>query len=411
MRNTDTVISKKARLGVSRSILVAAALLAAATGCDKKPPPAPGPTVVISKPLQRKIIDWDDYVGRFIAVNSVDIRPRVTGYVQSVEFKDGQMVKKGQVLFVIDPRPYEAALDQARGQESRARSTLSNAKIELARAEKLLADKAVSEQEYQARLAAEQQAQGDYLAAQGTVKNAALNLEFTKVVAPMTGRISDHRFSPGNLVTQDTSILTNITDLDPIWFIFTGAESQYIKYERAAQRGERQESRARANPVEIRLQDQPNYAIKGQMDFVDNALDPSSGTIRGRAIVPNPDHFLTPGMFGHLRLLGSGTYQALLIPDDAITTQQSDQVVYVVGEGNKLEQHKISTGPLVDGLRVVRSGLGPDDQVVIQGVTSARAGRVVSPKPGEITPTNPGAAPTAPDLPPPPASGSFSDGP
>lgn len=411
MRNTVTVIFKRACLRVSRSILVAAALLAGATGCDKKPPPAPGPTVVISKPLQRKIIDWDDYVGRFTAVNSVDIRPRVTGYLQSVEFKDGQMVKKGQVLFVIDPRPYQAALDQARGQEDRAHSTLLNAKIELNRAEKLLADRAISDQEYQARLAAEQQAQGDYLAAEGAVKNAALNLEFTKVVAPVSGRISDRRFSPGNLVTQDTSILTNITDLDPIWFIFTGAESQYIKYERAAQRGERMESRARANPVEIRLQDQPNYAVKGQMDFVDNALDPSSGTIRGRAIVPNPDHFLTPGMFGHLRLLGSGTYQALLIPDDAITTQQSDQVVYVVGEGNKLEQHKISTGPLVDGLRVVRSGLSPNDEVVIQGVTSARAGRVVTPKPGEITPTNPGASPTPADLPPPPAAGSFSDGP
>jgi RND family efflux transporter MFP subunit len=363
--------------------------------------------VFVAKPLKRTIVDWDDFVGRFEAVNSVDVRPRVTGYLQSIEFRDGQIVQKGQLLFVIDPRPYQAVLDQARGQLAHAVSAEADAKVELARATKLLADGAIAEQEYQTRLATEQQASADVVAARGAVEAAALNLTYTRVTSPLAGRASDRRVAPGNLVTQDTTILTNITDLNPIRFTFDGAESLYLKYQKLGQMGVRPESRYYANPVEIRLQDQANYEIKGRMDFVDNTLDTNSGTIRGRAEVPNPHYLLTPGMFGHLRLLGSGVYDGLLIPDDAITTQQSDQVVYVVGRDGKVQQRKIVTGPLVDGLRVVRSGLAPTENVIVEGVERAKVGLSVSAKPGRIVPPNPGQSPTPADLAPPPSSATF----
>ncbi len=391
-----------------RAVTLSIAASIAVAGCAAKtPPPPPPPTVVVSKPLAKKIVDWDDFVGRFEAINSVDIRPRVSGYLQSIGFVDGQVVHQGQVLFVIDPRPYQAALDQAKGQEARAAATLANAKIELARAERLLAAKAIAEQEYETRLAAEQQANADLIAARATTATAALNLGFTRVTAPLSGLISDRRVAPGNLVTQDATILTNITDLNPIRFSFYGAESLYLKYENQALAGSRPSSRNFANPVEIRLQDQPDFAIHGRMDFVDNTLDPNSGTIRGRAVVDNPKLTLTPGLFGHLRLLGSGAYQALLIPDDITTTQQSDTIVYVVGKDGKVEQRKIIEGPLVDGLRVVTKGLKPDDELVIDGVQRAKVGVKVTVKPGTITAPDPGSSPTPADLAPPPAAGTY----
>jgi RND family efflux transporter MFP subunit len=383
-------------------------LSAALAACSGNGPPAPAAVgVIVAQPLKRQIVDWDDFVGHFEAVDSVDLRPRVSGYLQSINFRDGQMVHKGDLLFVIDPRPYQAVLDQAKGQQAHAQSAESNANIELVRAKKLLADGAISQEEYQTRLATAQQATADLLAAKAAVESAALNLGFTHVTSPIDGRASDRRVAPGNLVTQDSTILTNITDLDPIRFIFDGAESLYLKYENLGQMGSRHESRYYPNPVEIRLQNQSEYTIKGRMDFVDNALDTNSGTIRGRAVIPNPKLLLTPGMFGHLRLLGSGTYEALLIPDDSISTQQSDQIVYVVGRDDKIEQRKIATGPLVDGLRVVRSGLVATDRVVIEGEEHVRIGTLVSPKPGQIVPPNPGASPTPADLAPPPGAATF----
>ena len=399
---TGTMLKRGLRAAAA---LVLAAALAACSG--KGPPQAPSVNVVSAKPLKRQVVDWDDFVGHFEAVDSVDIRPRVSGYLQSINFRDGQVVHKGDLLFVIDPRPYQAVLDQAKGQLAHALSAESNAKIELARAKKLFADGAVSEQEYQTRLATEEQATADVLAAKAAVESAALNLGFTHVISPINGRTSDRRVAPGNLVTQDTTILTNITDLDPIRFIFDGAESLYLKYENLGQMGSRPESRYHPNPVEIRLQNQAEYAIKGQMDFVDNTLDTNSGTIRGRAVISNPKLLLTPGMFGHLRLLGSGTYEALLIPDDSLTTQQSDQIVFVVGHDNKIEQRKVSTGPLVDGLRVVKAGLKPDDTVVIEGVEHVKVGTQVSVRSGRIVPPHPGLSPTPADLAPPPGVATF----
>jgi RND family efflux transporter MFP subunit len=389
--------------------LLAAFVCALIAGCAaKKAPPTPTPTVTVATPLRMNVIDWDDYVGQFVAVDSVDVRPRVSGYLVSIGFKDGDIVRKGQVLFTIDPRPYQAALDQAKGQAAHAQATLVNARAEAARGKVLLAAHAISQQAAGALVAADLQAQADLVAAQATVRTNALNLAFTRVTAPLTGRVSDRRVAPGNLVTADTTVLTNIVDLDPIRFAFTGSEALYLKYERENQAGTRVSSRQMANPVEIRLQDEPTYRWKGHMDFVDNALDTGSGTIRGRAVIANPDHFLTPGMFGHMRLLGSGSYPALLIPDAAVATDQERQVVYVVGADNIARMKAVELGPLANGLRVVRSGLEPGDRVIIDGLQRAQAGHKVRPVRGRVT-----AEPTPPatvDAGPPASTATAADG-
>jgi RND family efflux transporter MFP subunit len=363
----------------------------ALAGCGPAKPRAEArpPAVIIAHPLQQTVVDWDDYVGQFEATNSVDVRPRVSGYLQSLGFRDGEVVRKGQVLFVIDPRPYQAALDQAKGQEAHAEATLANARTEEARGSQLLAARAISQQAYDALVATERQAAADTVSAKAAVRAAALNLEFTKVIAPLSGRASDRRVAPGNLVTADTTILTNIVTLNPIWFGFTGSEALYLKYQRANQAGTRASSRRAPNPVEIRLQDETGYRWKGHMDFVDNAIDTGSGTIRGRAVIDNPENFLTPGMFGHMRLIGSGPYKALLVPDQAVFTDQTQQAVYVVGSGGMAAERMVELGPLAQGLRVIRAGLTPDDLVIIDGVQRARGGQKVSPSQGRITPAAP----------------------
>ncbi len=376
-----------------RGVSLAGLAVLVASCAAKAPPTPPPPTVEVSKPLLKQIVDWDDYVGQFVAVDSVDIRPRVTGYLQSVAFKDGQIVRKDQLLFVIDPRPYQAALDQAKGQLLHVQAALLNAKTILARAKTLLAAKAISQQEYDTDSANAAQAQADVASAEATVRTNALNLQFTRVTAPLSGRISDRRVAPGNLVTADTTILTNIVNLDPIRFAFTGSEGNYLKYQRENAAGSRPSSRRQSNPVEIKLQDEPTYRWKGKMEFVDNALDTSAGTIRGRAVLPNPNMFLTPGMFGHMRLLGSGAYQGMLIPDESVVTDQSRQVVYIVDAQNTVRQKVVQLGPLSDGLRVVRGGLDAADEVIVSGIQRAHVGKPVKPKQGKITPPSPGTGP------------------
>ena len=375
--------------------------VAAAGACAKtKPPPPPPPTVTAAHPLQRPIVDWDDYVGRFEAVNAVDVRPRVSGYLQTIAFRDGEDVARGQLLFVIDPRPYQAVLDQARAQSARAAATLANARLEAERAQKLYDAHAISQQEYALRQAAASQAAAELAAAQATIRTAALNLGFTRVTAPFAGRASDRRLAVGNLVTQDQTVLTHIVDLDPIRFTFEGAEALYLKYQRLNAEGSRVSSRLRANPVEIRLQDEPDYRWKGRMDFVDNVLDTGSGTIRGRAVIANPDRFLNPGLFGHMRLLGSKPYTGLLLPDEAVATDQSRQVVQVVGPQGTLVQKVVQVGPVVEGLRVIRSGIGTGDLVVVSGGGRARPGVKVKVRQTTIAPPDPGAPPPAYMLPP-----------
>ncbi len=375
---------------------VLAAAVFAIAACHKAAEPPPPPMVTVSHPLQRDVVDWDDFVGHFEAVDSVEVRPRVSGYLQSIGFRDGDMVRKGQVLFIVDPRPYQAALDQARGQEARAQATLADAKVELDRAQRLYAAHATSQQDLQTRQATLGTAQADVIAANATVRTAALNLGFTRVTAPLSGRASDRKVAPGNLVTADTTVLTSVVSVDPIRFIFTGSEAAYLKYQRANLAGTRTSSRSAANPVEIRIEGASGYTVKGRMDFVDNQLDPTSGTIRGRAVASNPNGLLSPGLFGHMRLLGSGPYAALLIPDAAVQADQSRQVVDVVGADGEVASRVVETGQLVDGLRVISKGLKPEDLVIIDGLGAAKAGTKVRTQEGKITAPDPGASPETP---------------
>jgi RND family efflux transporter MFP subunit len=375
-------------LGRTTAFWAAAATALALGGCGKKaPPPPPAPLVVVAHPIQQQVIDWDDFVGRFEAVDSVDVRPRVSGYLDRIDFRDGDIVRKGQVLFEIDPRPYQAALEQAKGVEAHDVAALNDAAIERKRAEGLFAAHAVSQQEVDTRTATELQAKADLLSAKAAVRNAELNLGWTKVVAPLAGRVSDRRVAPGNLITADQTVLTNIVDLDPIRFSFEGPESLYLKYQRANQAGTRISSRRMANPVLIRLQDETTYRWQGRMEFVDNSLDTQSGTIRGRAVVANRDHFLTPGMFGHLRLLGSGTYSAVLVPDAAVITDQTRQVVYAVNAQGQVSERLIKTGALIGDMRVVREGLKPEDVIVIDGLQRTRPGQKVRTREDPLHPT------------------------
>ena len=276
-------------------------LVTALAACGAAKPPAPPPPLVsVAQPLQRQVVDWDDFVGQFESPASVEVRPRVTGYVTSLGFKDGQEVAKGQVLFVIDPRPYEAAYAQAKAQTAHADAALADAKVELGRSQALLAARATSQQDVDTRQAAAHTAAADVAAAQAAERTAALNLGFTRVIAPISGRISDAKAMPGNLVTQDVTVLTSIVSLDPIRFRFTGPESEFLKYKRQNIIGA-----GLAPAVQIRLQDEADYRWPGKLAFVDNAFDTSSGVISAYALVANPGGFLAPGMFGHMRLQGS----------------------------------------------------------------------------------------------------------
>ncbi len=295
--------------------IVGLALLAGCSKGNQAPPAPPPPHVSVAQPLVRDVVDWDEYVGRFEAPQSVDMRARITGVVTQILFRNGQDVKEGQPLFIIDPRPYRATLEQAEAQIVSARAALINAKAIAARSADLVNTQAVSKEELETNQAQERTAQANLQAAIANAYNARLNLSFTTVRAPVSGRVSDKRVSLGDQVINGQTLLTTVVSLDPIWFTFDGAESFYLKYLREAQKGQRGSSRSAPNPVDIQLSDETGYNWHGRMQFVDNALDPQTGTIRAHAVVANPNHFLTPGMFGRARLLGSGTYQALLVPD------------------------------------------------------------------------------------------------
>ena len=348
-------------------------LLAAGLGGCHRAAPAPesAPQVVVSAPLREKVTNWDDYAGRFEAVDSVEVRPRVSGLLQSVNFHDGQTVTKGQLLFVIDPRPYAALLDQSRAQLARAQAAQVNAAAQLKRGERLIASHVLSEADLETLRATALQAAADVAAAQASIESSALNLEFTRVVAPLAGQISYHRLAAGNLVTAETTLLTTIVTLDPIRFVFDAPESALLRYKREQSR------LPDGNAVDIRLQDETEYRWKGRMEFIDNALDTSSGTIRGRALVDNPHGFLTPGMFGHMRRFAAQATMAMLIPDQAVVNDQTRQIAYVVGADGIVQQRTVEIGQLIQGMREIVSGLTPTDQVIISGVQRARPGRKV----------------------------------
>ncbi len=343
-------------------------------------PPAPPPaSVTVSHPLSRMVMDWDDYVGRFDASKTVEVRPRVSGQLVGIHFKDGDVVQKGQLLFTIDPRPFTAALDQTKAQVASAATAVNLARAELARASRLIVDQAVSAEEIDTLRAKVQSNQAQLAAAQAAVRAQQLNVEFAHIRAPITGRISDRRVDVGNLVAGDTAsgatVMTTINALDPIYFTFNGSEALYLKHQRQNEGG---------GYVEIRLQDESEYKWKGKVDFTDNAIDNGSGTIRGRAVIANPSSFLVPGMFGNMRLGGGAPHQALLVPDAAVVTDQARKVVYVVAKDGTVAVKPVEVGALANGLRVVRSGITAQDEVVIQGTQFAMPGAKVNKIAGRI---------------------------
>lgn len=387
---------------MKRYLLPTAVLLASCSG-EQKPPPPPPPTVSVAVPLQRKVVDWDDYTGRFEAPQDVTVKARATGTVTKVLFKNGQDVKAGQQLFEIDRRPYLAALEQAKAQVGSAQAALTNARQVEKRTQGLLDVQAVSREEFENNQAQVRTAQANLAAAKAAMLNAQVRLDYTITRAPFAGRVSDRRVNVGDAVTDGTTVMTRVVSLDPIWFTFEGAESFYLKNLRQDARGERRSSRYKANPVEIQLADETDYRWHGKMTFLDAAIDPNSGTIRAKAVVDNKDHFLTPGMYGRARLLGSGNYTAMLVPDEAIVTDQARKLAMVVSRDNKATPRPVETGPLVEGLRVVRAGLAPTDLVILDGLGRLRPGAPVTPKKTEIKPREADTAPTVPLTTPPSA--------
>lgn len=367
-----------------RQMLIAAALAAslALTACGGKADsgPPPPPAVTVAAPLVQNVVDWDEYVGRFEAIQNVEIRPRATGYLSGVYFRDGDYVRKNQLLFTVDPRPAKAAVAQAVAQLSQAQAALANARTELARSQTLYASRAASQEEVESRQATVRSTQAQVAGANANLRARQLDLAFTRVTAPIAGRISERKVDPGNSVTADQTVLTTIVSVDPLHFEFQGSEALLLKYQRQGT------GTQKGTPVRVKLSDESEYAHAGTLDFVDNAIDAGAGTIRARAIIPNPGGFLKPGMFGNLRLEGSRQYPALLVPDTAVIADAARQVVYVVDKNGTVAARPVETGPLVGSLRVIRRGIARDDRVIIEGIQRARPGQKVEAKPGRIQP-------------------------
>ncbi len=360
------------------------ALLAACSDTGKAPAPAapPPPAVTVAKPQIRQVVDEDEYVGRFVALNAVEIRARVSGYLEQVHFKDGAIVKQGDLLFSIDPRPFKNTLDQARANLEQARSNAVYAESDFGRAQLLAREKTITDQALDQRSQSLRNALAAVAANEALVRQAELDLQFTELRAPIDGRIGDRRVSPGNLVTGgttgNTSLLASIVSLDPIRFEFTFDEAAFLRYKRI--RPQSTDAKAQEPvPVQLKLIDDKTFAHQGAIDFIDNVIDRSSGTMRGRAVFANRQDLFTPGMFGRLRVSGSLPYQAFLIPDAAIGTEQIRKFVYVVGADDMVSMKYVVPGQMSDGLRVIKDGLSDGDRVVVNGLMRVRPGIKVTP--------------------------------
>ena len=385
-RAQSTLAPERPRRGiklVGTALAVVLTLAAAAwflRGGTAAPAAMPIPVVTAATPLQKQVTEWDEFVGRFKATKSVEVRPQISGQIERIHFTDGQFVTAGAPLFTIDSRTYRAALAQAKAELSSAQSALSLSRSNLARAQRLIAEDAVAANEIDRLQAEVRNDEAAVAAAEAAVAARTLDVGFTTVRAPISGRISDRRIDAGNLVSggggATATLLTTINAVDPVYFEFNGSESLYLKA--------RREGLEKGAEVDIRLQDEPDYRWRGRLDFTDNALDPASGTIRARAIVPNGDAILTPGLFGRMRMATGGTRTALLVPDTAITTDQTRKQVLVVGSDDEIAARTVELGPQVGGLRVIESGLRPSDRVVIKGVLMAMPGQKVHAETGRI---------------------------
>ena len=368
--------------------------------CKTSAPDAPPPPQVgVSRPVVREVVEWDEYTARLEAVDSVEVRPRVSGYLESVHFKDGAMVKKGDVLFIIDPRPYVAVLRRAEADLAVAKARLDLAETRAQRAERLLGKNAISKEEADTRTAEARQASASVAAAVAAVETARLDVDFTRIEAPVSGRAGRKLITEGNLISGGSgsqgTLLTTIVSLDPIYAYFEADERSYLKYVHLAQAGLRPSSRDVPNPVQIGFGDEQGFPHEGMMNFVDNRLDPDTGTMTARAVLSNPDLLYSPGLFARLRLIGGSPYRAVMISDDAVLHDQSQTFVFVVDGDSKAVYRKITLGPLIDGLRVVREGLGADDRVVVRGTQRIRPDIVVSVIEDGATPPSANPTPAA----------------
>jgi RND family efflux transporter MFP subunit len=351
------------------------------------------PPVTVSEPLTQQVVDWQEETGQFAPVEYVEVRARVSGYLTEIHFADGQMVKRGDLLFVIDPRPYEIAVAAARAGVDQANASLELAKRQLARGGELRQKDFLAQSDYDTRLQQTKVAEAALDTARAQLRDAELNLEFTRITSPTTGRIGMHQVSLGNLISGGGSngataptLLATVVSLDPIYFDFDMSEADYLTLQRAVAAGQIPSTREGRIKVQVRLMDEKQWAREGRLDFLDNQIDRSAGTIRVRAVLANPDLFITPGQFGRVRLAGTAPYQALMIPEQAVLTDQSRKIVMTVAGDGTVMAKPIVPGPVVDGLEVVRSGIEPTDKVVIDGLMRARPGSKVSPQQGTIPP-------------------------
>ena len=380
-------------------MLVAAIVLSAVgAGCDQggttqvqpqqkgAPPP---PTVTVSQPLQRDIVEWDEYTGRFEAVETVEMRARVSGYLTELHFKDGQAVKQGDLLFVLDARPFERTLEQAQAEVLQAQTKVQNSNLDVVRGKPLLERRIISEKTFDDRESLMREALAGVKVAEAKVRTAELELSFTRITSPITGRISRTQVTAGNWVsaggTANTTLLTTIVSQDPIYIYFDVSENNYIKYKRLAERGVSSAAAELGAPVEVALPDERGFPHKARLDFLDNRLDQGTGTLRARAVLGNASVLFSPGLFARVRVTGTAPYTAVLLPDEAIGTDQTNKFVYVVGEDGSVARRNIKLGPLYEGLRVVREGLAAEEWVIVRGLQRARPGIKVTPKREALT--------------------------
>jgi multidrug efflux system membrane fusion protein len=383
----DAVRTGRPRMVLARAVIAAGLCLGLACGgCDtheEEAAPMALPQVTVMPPVRREITDWDEFTGRFVSTERIELRARVSGYLDSVGFADGQVVRRGDLLFRIDPRPFEAAVTEVDARLTVIRSQLTLAEREFERTKNLLQYRAASEANLEQRAQAVEAARAQVTQAEAALQRARLDLEFTQIRAPTTGRIGRHLVSPGNLVSggeaSTATLLATIVTIDPIDVTFDIDQAAALRYIRLAESGSRPSSREVANPVQLALADETGFPHAGRVVFVDNEADAGIGTIRLRARFENPRDLFAPGVFARVRLIASLPYQALLVPDMAVATDQSRRVLYVLGPGDRLEARQVQLGALHEGLRVILTGLRGDEEIVVSGVMRVRAGQAVIP--------------------------------
>ncbi|MCA0247501.1 MAG: efflux RND transporter periplasmic adaptor subunit [Proteobacteria bacterium] len=375
-------------MSLHRRLLAAAGLLFVASSIAFAQGGPPAMPVGVAEPVAKRVTQWDEFSGRFEALASVEVRARVSGFIDKLHFRDGQLVKAGDLLFTIDQRPFRIAVESAQAEVARTKAQVDLADLQVDRGASLIKSRTITDQEFDTRKANLSVANAQLKSAEAGLKTAELNLEWTEVRAPISGRISDRKVDAGNLIAGGQSgatLLATIVTLDPIRFVFDISEADHLRYSRLVLSGALASSRDGDNPVRIRLADETEWTRRGKMDFVDNTMTARSGTIRGRALVDNKDQLLTPGIFGRLQLFG-GEYDAFLIPDSAIVSDQSRKIVFTVGKDDIVQAKPVILGPIVEGLRVIRSGLEPTDRVVLDGLANpmVRPGAKVVPQKSEI---------------------------